>query len=302
MSSTMKIAGVQMDVALGDRTANLAAMEDRLREATRQGARLVVFPECVLTGYCFDSAEEAAAHSEPLPGPSTTRLAEACRELDAFAVVGLLESDGDRLFNAAALVGPGGLIGNYRKIHLPYLGIDRFTTPGDRPPGTWSADGVNVGMSICYDTSFPEPARVMALDGADLIALPTNWPPGAECTAECTTNARALENNVYYLAVNRVGTERGFRFIGRSRVAAPSGATLASLDHADEGILYADIDPAVARNKHLVRVPGLHEIDRFGDRRPEMYGRLVEPVDAERIAARREAWAAAGVSVERAGR
>jgi predicted amidohydrolase len=85
-----------------------------------------------------------------------------------------------------------------------------------------------------------------------------------------------MENAVYYLAVNRIGTERGFRFIGTSRVCDPAGADLAVAGADGEQILYADIDPAVARNKHFVRVPGKHEIDRFADRRPAMYGRLVE--------------------------
>jgi 5-aminopentanamidase len=131
-------------------------------------------------------------------------------------------------------------------------------------------------MNICYDGAFPEAARVMALDGADLIVLPTNWPPGAECTAEFVINARAMENHVYYLAVNRVGTERGFRFIGQSKICGPHGEVLAEARHENEAILYAEIDPALARRKRVVRVPGLHEIDRFADRRPEMYRRLAE--------------------------
>jgi predicted amidohydrolase len=133
-----------------------------------------------------------------------------------------------------------------------------------------------MGMNICYDVSFPESSRIMALAGAELIALPTNWPPGAGCVACYAPNTRAMENHVYYIAVNR--EERGFRFIGQSRICEPNGNTLASADETSETILYAEIDPAIARNKHLVRVPGKHEIHRFYDRRPEMYGAIVEPV------------------------
>jgi predicted amidohydrolase len=188
-----------------------------------------------------------------------------------------LERDGPRVFNAAALVGPEGFVAGYRKIHLPFLGVDRFTTPGDRPFAVHQAGELRVGMNICYDGAFPEAARVMALEGADLIVLPTNWPPGAECTADCVIPARALENNVYYLAVNRVGTERGFRFIGKSKACDPGGRVLAEALHEEEAILYAEIDLERARRKRVVRVPGLHEIDRFADRRPEMYGKIVEP-------------------------
>jgi predicted amidohydrolase len=168
-------------------------------------------------------------------------------------------------------------VGSYRKLHLPMLGIDRFTTPGDRPLGVWQAGDVRVGMNICYDGSFPEASRVMALEGAELIALPTNWPPAAECFARHTIITRAMENHVYYMSVNRVGTERGFSFIGISMICDPTGGVLATADHRAEAILYADVDPAWARNKHLVREPGKHEIHRFRDRRPEMYGRVVAP-------------------------
>src|SRR5690348_14587107 len=165
----IKIAGAQIDVVFGDCEKNLARIGSALRETAKQGARLTTFPECALPGYCFESLAEARPHAEPIPGPSTQRLADLCRELDVFAVVGLLEADGDRIFNAAALIGPCGVIGSYRKLHLPYLGVDMFTTRGDRPPATWLAGDLRVGMSICYDGAFPEASRVMALDGADLI-------------------------------------------------------------------------------------------------------------------------------------
>jgi predicted amidohydrolase len=269
-------AAAQIDIEIGRPAKNLERMLACLHETARRGAKLTVFPECALTGYCFDDVEEARGHAEAIPGPSTLRLAQACRELEVHAVFGLLEADRTRLFNACALVGPGGVLGSYRKIHLPHLGIDRFTTPGDRPFSVVDTGLARVGMNICYDGSFPESARVMALNGADVIVLPTNYPPGSECTAAYVINARALENNVYYMAVNRVGSERGFRFIGRSKVCDPSGCVLAEAAHDREEVLYAQIDPAVARRKHLVRVPEKHEIDRFKDRRPEMYGRIVE--------------------------
>jgi predicted amidohydrolase len=273
----MKIAGVQMDVQLGNVAANLAGMLSRLRAAVAKGAELVVFPECALSGYCFESLDEARAHAQPLPGPATEQMQRACAELKCHAIFGLLEADGPRLFNAAALVGPTGLVGTYRKVHLPYLGIDMFTTPGDRPFAVHAAGALKVGMNICYDAAFPEATRVMALQGADLIALPTNWPPGAECTAASVINARALENGVYFMAVNRVGVERGFEFIGRSKIVDPYGRTIVEADGLGEEILVADIDLARARNKHYIRVPGKHEIDRFADRRPEFYGLVTEP-------------------------
>lgn len=119
----------------------------------------------------------------------------------------------------------------------------------------------------------------MTLDGADLIVLPTNWPLKSECAASHLPNLRAFENVVYFMAVNRVGIERGFPFIGGSKIADPSGETLAEVTGNEERIFYADIDPTIARQKRLIRIPGKHEIDRIRDRRPEMYGRLIEPVE-----------------------
>lgn len=266
-----------MDVQLGQVAANLDTMIERLEVAAATGARLTIFPECSLSGYCFDSREEAMPFAEAIPGPSCERLAAACSRLGSFAIMGMLESSGDKLFNACVLVGPSGVVASYRKIHLPFLGIDRFTDPGDRPFAVHSVGELRVGMNICYDSAFPESARVMALDGADLIALPTNFPPGAECMAAHVANTRAMENNVYYACVNRVGTEREFAFIGQSKICDPSGRPLAEALHTNEEILYADLDIQRARSKRIVRVPDKHIIDRFADRRPEMYGRITAP-------------------------
>jgi predicted amidohydrolase len=272
----VRIAGVQMDVAIGDLEKNLARILSFLDTAAQAGARIIVFPECALSGYCFDSLEEARVFGQPIPGPSVERIARMCREREVHAVYGLLEIAGPLLFNSCVLIGPHGLAGSYRKIHLPFLGVDRFTTPGDRPFAVHQADTVRIGLNICYDGSFPETARVMALDGADLIAQPTNYVTGSECMTEHGINIRAMENNVYYIMVNRVGDERGFRFIGSSRICGPGGRTMAVAPADGETILYAEIDPAEARRKRLVRMPGKHEIDRIADRRPRMYRRLVQ--------------------------
>jgi predicted amidohydrolase len=278
--STWKTAGVQMDCILGDKRGNLERMRARLCEAAAQGARLVVFPECALTGYGFESKEEAWPLGEALPGPSTAAFADDCRQLGVWAVYGLLEREdaAGNLFNACALVGPQGLVGGYRKVHLPFLGVDRFTTPGDRPFAVHDLGGLRLGVNICYDGSFPEAARVLMLLGADLIVLPTNYPPGARNTLKYIVPARALENHIYYAAVNRVGEERGFRFIGQSRVVDCAGEILAAAGGDGEEVIYADIDPSRARDKRVVNIPGKYEINRLADRRPEMYGAVIGAV------------------------
>lgn len=273
----MRVAGVQMDIAIGQPEHNRSRMLERLRETAVAGATLTVFPECAVAGYCFEGLEEARAHAETLPGPSTEMFARACAELGVHCIFGLLEADEDRLFNAAVLVGPGGVIGSYRKVHLPYFGADRHATPGDRPFAVHDAGGARIGMNICYDAAFPETSRTLALLGAELVVLPTNWATGADRVASTLIPARAIENAVYYMAVNRVGEERGAAFIGMSRICDPRGAVLAAAEGAEEAVLYAEIELAVARSKHIVHDPGRNEVDRFADRRPEFYGALVKP-------------------------
>jgi predicted amidohydrolase len=278
----MKISCVQTDVIFKDIDANLSSLEATVRSEVAQGTQLTVFPECFSTGYCFDSLAEAMELGESVPGPSTDRVAKLCAELKTYVVFGMLEKSGDNLFNVAVLIGPEGLIGSYRKVHLPYLGVDRFTTPGDRPFEVFEAAGVRIGMLICYDGGFPEAARVLSIRGADLIVLPTNWPPGGSYMAEFSINCRAMENGIYFAAVNRIGTENGFSFIGKSRICSPVGATINSIDDASPGILRTEIDPMIARTKRIVRVPGKHLIDRMADRRPEMYGAICEPHSLKR--------------------
>jgi predicted amidohydrolase len=273
---TWKIAAVQMDVRFADRTHNLEAIRSRLRQAAEGGARLVLFPECVLCGYSYPSKDDAWPHAESVPGPSTRVLSEDCQRLGVWIVVGLLEQDRTRLFNTAVLLGPAGECFSYRKIHLPCLGVDRFTTPGDRPFAVHDIGGLRIGMNICYDASFPESARVLALLGADLVALPTNWPDGSSRVPRYLVSARALENSVYFAGVNRVGEEGGYHFCGLSRIAGVNGDLLAASESDHEEILFAEIDPECARRKRIVIIPGEYELDRVGDRRPEMYAPLVK--------------------------
>ena len=247
MPEKFTLAGVQMDPFLMDKEANLARMIDSVEQAVAKQSRLVVFPECALTGYCFESLQEALPYAETIPGPSTERLAGVCLKAQVYLVLGMLEKDGDRCFNAAALIGPEGVVGKYRKVHLPFLGVDRFVDSGDLGFEVHQTRLGRIGLNICYDGSFPESARTMALNGADVILLPTNWPTGAEAFAEFLVNARGLENHVFSVAVNRVGKERGFRFIGRSRIVNPSGRTLALA--SQRPILHED-EPRMDTNKH----------------------------------------------------
>src|SRR5256885_17190996 len=123
MDQLITVAVAQIDITFADGERNLSRMIEVLEETAAKGAKLTVFPEAALTGYCFDSLDEARPHAEPIPGPSTKRMVGICGELNVCAIYGLLEADDDRIFNACVLVGPDGIVGSYRKIHLPYLGV-----------------------------------------------------------------------------------------------------------------------------------------------------------------------------------
>jgi 5-aminopentanamidase len=263
-----------MDVAIGDVEANQREVVQRTREAAEQGAKLVIFPECALTGYCFNSLDEAAPFAQPIDGPASEMIANACRETGAFVVVGFIEKDGSNFYNAALIAGPNGIIGSYRKVHLPFLGVDRFLTPGNRPFNVIELPFGKIGVNICYDASFPEAARALKLLGAELVVLPTNWPTGAWRTAEFIINARACENHINFAAVNRVGVERGWEFIGRSKVVDYNGDTLVEASRDREEIVFVEVDFQEADNNKIVNVAGSYEIDRLADRRPEFYGEI----------------------------
>ncbi|MGI9472070.1 MAG: carbon-nitrogen hydrolase family protein [Rubripirellula sp.] len=270
----MLLACVQSDVTFADVPANLRRVLRWIEAAGERGADLVVMPECMLCGYAFDSREDALPHAIEITDPLFDQLAAAAEKHDLCLSLGFLESSNGRIFNASALVGPKGVIGHYRKIHLPHLGIDRFVDRGDIPYEVHTAGEAKVGLAICYDSSFPEPMRLLALEGADVIALGTNWPNGASRTAEVVPPARSMENHLYFVAANRVGEENGFGFCGCSSICGPDGVVLTSTTSDEEQILFAEADLQLARNKRIERVPGKHVIHRFNDRRPEFYSDL----------------------------
>ena len=279
--TALRVAACQIDPQLGEVDANLERIERAVTEATAAGATFIVLPEAAVTGYAFGSLAEAvpvARRAEAAEG-MLAGLAETHR---ATIVCGTLEASGDEVFNVALVLLADARRYRYRKIHLPFLGIDRFATPGPDAPSVIEADGLRFGVLICYDLRFPEAARICALEGADLIALPTNWPVGVPFHPDLFAPARAAENHCYVLACDRVGTERGTTFMGRSVLYDPDGQRLAVASDTDEETLLADIDPELARATHVTRRPGEHEWDTIADRRPGLYERLLRPaIDRE---------------------
>jgi 5-aminopentanamidase len=277
----VRVAVAQTAPELGANKKNLDHIVARLEEAAAQGAELVVFPECSLSGYLLGDLDELERLAEPVPGPATDRLAKVCAGLQIYTAIGLLEKSTEAIYNSAALVGPEGFIARYRKAHLPGLGLDRLVAHGNTPFAVHEAAIGRIGMAICYDIRFPEPTRLLALNGADIVVFPPNWPsvdrlapPSA--IPDILTRARALENRVFLAVADRAGEERGSKFLGRSQLVDVFGTVVVEAGN-EETILYADWDLALARQKDFVYSAGNFETHWFGDRRTDLYGPLVEP-------------------------
>ena len=278
MRDKVKIAAVQTNPRIMAKKENLDEMLLQTENAARNGADLIVFPECAVTGYVFASREEAIPFMETVPGPSTDKMAAYCKKFGVHVIFGLLEADGDKCFNTAVLISPQSLVGKYRKNHLPFLGVDRFLDSGNIPFQVYSTAVGNIGMHICYDCTFPESARVMALKGADILVLPTNWPEGREKICKYVINARAYENRVHFAAVDRVGVERGTRFLGNSKIVNASGDTLVEASSDKEETIYAEVSLAEARQKRIIFKPGEFEMDFILDRQPMLYGEITQDI------------------------
>ncbi|MCX5535236.1 nitrilase family protein [Streptomyces sp. NBC_00006] len=280
-TSPLRVAAVQSDpqVGLENKEINVVATLDQIRRAAADGARLVVLPELASTGYSFDTRQEAYAHAETVPdGPTCTRWAELARELDVYIVAGIAEEEGVRLYDTAVLIGPEGFIGKYRKTHL-WNREKLIFTPGSDYPVFETRIG-RIGLLICWDIWFPEVARILTAQGADLICSVNNWvwtpPPlfdeAGNCMASYLTMSASHVNGVPIVAANRVGEERGGKFLGCSLITGVNGwPTAGTADAEKEETLYADLDVVATRS--AVVWSDLNDLPR--DRRTDLYDPLL---------------------------
>ena len=269
-------AACQYAPTVGDLAGNRARAERWIRQAASQGARLVVLPELAASGYTFQSQEEAAACAEPQDGPTVSGWIELCRELELHLVAGFAEVEGGRRFNSAAVVGPAGLLGVYRKAHL-FNDEKSYFEPGDSGFLVFDAGAYRLGVLICYDLWFPEAARVLALGGADVVAVPTNWvsnfrSPSVDdrgwTMGDYASVGVATQNQVFVVAADRIGSERGVDFVGCSCAVAPNGTMLAGPAPVhEEQLLVVQLDLEWVERARQ-RTPRNHTLD---DRRPDLY-------------------------------
>ena len=266
--------------------ANLAAIAARIEAARERGVALLALPEACLGGYlsalgrgrdgAFDEAPDSLPPVMDADGPEIRRVAAMAREMTV--VVGFCEADGGERYNSAATVTGDGVLGVHRKIHQP-LGENQYYKSGgelralDTPAG-------RTGTLICYDKAFPEAARALALDGAEVITCVSAWPASRTATAgdlaedrwtrrfNIFDQARALENQVVWVSAHQTGTFGSLRFIGNAKVVGPGGDILDTTGTGD-GMAVADIDVAAALET------ARRSMFYLRDRRPDSYATAV---------------------------
>ncbi|AMO77310.1 nitrilase family protein [Pseudomonas citronellolis] len=280
--SPVRIAVLQFDPQVGmeNRDRNLRHGLGMAQQAAEAGANLIVMPELANTGYLFTSREEAFEHAEEVPnGPSVQVWMDFARKHKVYLVAGVAEREGMQLYDSAVLVGPEGFIGHYRKAHLWNLEKLWFT-PGNLGFPVFDTPIGRIGLLICWDIWFPEVPRLLAQQGADIICSVNNWvwtpPPlfdeSGKCMASYLTMTAAHVNNVFIAAANRVGTDRGERFLGCSLIAGTNGWPIGEVAPADkEVILYADVDLSSARSAPIWN--NLNDLLR--DRRVDLYDAML---------------------------
>lgn len=282
--TSLRIACVQMEPRVGHKRANLDKSLAMIERAAAGGAQLVVLPELANSGYVFETREEAFELAEAIPaGPTTQAWCEIAARLKLTLVAGIAEREGNLLYNSAVIIGPEGYIGTFRKVHL-WNEENLFFEPGNLGFPVFATPWGRIGAMICYDGWFPEAHRLLAIQGADLICIPTNWVPipGQDAKREAMANilcmAAAHSNSVFIAAADRVGTERGQPFLGSSLIVSYTGWPIAGpASTRDEEIIYADVNLADARRKRNWNEYNQVLRDRRTDVYDEVLGAQAQP-------------------------
>ena len=259
MQKSIKAAALQFNIALGDIDANLTYVTGTLRGLAQQGVQLAVLPEMWSCGFAYRELNALARRT-----PELVRQLSALSEELSMTIVGSLpEPHGDKVFNTAYLLDRGTLAGSYRKLHLfSLMGEDRALDSGDSVLVADTSIG-RIGVMICYDLRFPELARRLAVDGAEIIVVPGEWPKPREEHWRTLLRARAIENQLFVVAANTCGVIGKLDFFGGSLIVGPKGEIL-----AEGGYLNCEpaalLDPAEMEQWRA-------SITCFQDRRPDCY-------------------------------
>jgi predicted amidohydrolase len=269
---TTRATCCQLPLHIGDTDGNRVAARTAIEQAAGDGAQIVVLPELASSGYVFADRSELVSLAERRDGPSVTEWANLATAFGVTIVAGFPEAAGDAVYNSAAVVDPTGLRGVYRKAHLWDTENAVFDRADDLPLLVDTEHG-RIGVMICYDVEFPEWVRAVALEGADLLCAPVNWPllprpEGERPTELVRVLAGAGMNRMPIAVCDRAGVERGQHWIGGSVITDADGYPLAIAEFGKPGNITADVDLAESRIKKFNEHNDVH-----GDRRTDLYRR-----------------------------
>ncbi|MEW2436040.1 carbon-nitrogen hydrolase family protein [Streptomyces caniferus] len=263
--SLLHIALHQSSGTPGSVKDNLKDLDEAAQRAASKGARLLIAPELFLTGFVDDVTDLAEAAS----GPSATAITKIAERYEMAVAYGYAERDGDDVYNSLQLIAPGRPEPtNYRKTHLYGMWEKERFTPGTDLVVQTEVDGVKTGLLVCYDVEFPENVRAHAIEGTDLLVVPTALMSPYQFVADSLVPTRAFENQMYIAYADRVGTEGEFTFVGRSTLAGPDGTARARAG-SDKELIFGDLDPAFLADSR-------EHNTYLRDRRPELYVPLAE--------------------------
>lgn len=241
MTSMPKIAVAQAAFKNGDLSCNEDKMEKMVQQCKEQHpeTRLIIFPELSATGYFLSPQVKELAQKQD--GPTFDTMRKVSEQHGIWMVYGYVEKDSEgQVYNSIQLIDPRGKpAGNYRKIHLTPFEKEVFTPGSDLV--TVETDFGKIGLMICWDLAFPELARSLALQGADLIAAPSAWEVPYDAPFVQFAAARAIDNTVYVAACNHIGTSEGLSFFGKSSIFAPDGTTVSMAGENEEKIITASL-------------------------------------------------------------
>jgi predicted amidohydrolase len=234
----LRIAGLQLDVAWEDRATNFVRVRRFATEAREEGADLLVLPEMFATGFSLDTSITA----EPSNGETPRFMSELAAELELAIVGGYVQRrrDGRGANMALAVDSRGKMLAEYAKAHLFSFMDEHLVHEPGAGPRPFPIHGIEIGCFVCYDLRFPEMFRLVA-DEAQVVVVIASWPSARQAHWDILLKARAVENQLYVVGVNRAGAGGGLEYEGGSAIIGPMGTTLAHAGE-DEGLIFADID------------------------------------------------------------
>lgn len=277
----MRVAAIQINPKLGNLSYNIKRSCFLIEKAVERRAKLIVLPELTSSGYALKSRKEALKFAEKIPGPTTKAWEKLAKKHGVYIAGGINEVENGKLYNSGCVVGPKGYMGKFRKLHL-FFNEKKIFELGERVD-IFEADDFRFSVLVCYDSCFPEAARVAAFKGAQIICFPScyvklpcdyrvkGWGEPMPGFTPHLARVRCMENVVFGIAASRTGSERGIEYPGLSMIIGARGELLAKCDENDkETILIADIEPEIAKDKSVTELD-----DLFKDARPELYREIL---------------------------